>query len=221
MIVTMTGSTGPKDQVEAGPRAQATARNAEDLALLAGWQAGDARAGDALVRHYAPHLVRFFADKVADCEVDDLVQQAWEALLHARDRFAAREDGPVGEGEPITASFRAYLYGTARFVLFAHLRRRVRAAAFDPEVSSLEDLAPSPSRQASAHAKLARLATALRKLPLDLQILLELRYAQEMTSAEIAAIYGIPKGTAKSRLRVAKQRLDAQLVRMGMQPAPD
>lgn len=220
MLAAMTGTTGPKDQVEDGPRAQATARNEEDLALLAAWQAGDARAGDGLIRHYAPHMRRFFADKVADHEVDDLLQQTWEALLHARDRFAAREDG-AAEGEPIMASFRAYLYGTARFVLFAQLRRRAKAAAFDPEVSSLEDLAPSPSRQASAHAKLARLATALRKLPIDLQILLELRYAQEMTSAEIAAIYGIPKGTAKSRLRVAKQKLDAQLVRMGLQPAPD
>ena len=42
-----------------------------------------------------------------------------------------------------------------------------------------------------------------------------------MTSAEIAVVYAIPRNTAKSRLRVAKQRLDAQLVRMGLAPAPD
>lgn len=221
MLAAMT--TRPEDQVPPGPRAQASARNAEDLALLAAWQAGDARAGDGLVRYYTPHVVRFFADKVADFEVDDLVQQTWEALLHARDRFVAADE-PAAAGEPgerIAASFRAYLYGTARFVLFAFFRRRARAAAFDPEISALEDLAPSPSRQASAHAKLVRLSAALRKLPIDLQILLELRYAQEMTSAEIAAIYGIPRGTAKSRLRLAKQRLDAQLARMGLAPAPD
>lgn len=221
----MTKPTRPEDQVAEGPRAAAMARNAEDLALLAAWRAGDARAGDALVRHYGPHVVRFFADKVRDFEVDDLAQQTWEALIHARDRFVVPGE-PVTAGaspgapEPISASFRAYLYGTARFVLFAHFRRRARAAQFDPGLSSLEDLSPSPSRQASAHAKLERLAAALRKLPLDLQILLELRYAQEMTSAEIAAVYEIPRNTAKSRLRVAKERLDAQLARMGLGPAP-
>ena len=193
-----------------GPRAAAMARNDEDLTLLAAWQGGDARAGDGLVRHYGAAVARFFAEKVRDFEVDDLVQQTWEAMIQARDRFAA-------DGEAL-ASFRAYLYGTARLVLFGHFRKKARAQQFDPGVSSLEDLAPSPSAMASAHVKLARLATALRKLPLEMQVLLELRYGQEMTSAEIAAVHGIPRNTAKTRLRVAKQRLDAQLTRMGMAP---
>lgn len=217
----MTTPSRPQDPSGEGPRAAAQARNAEDLALLAAWRGGDARAGDALVRHYAPHLTRFFADKIHDFEVDDLVQQTWEALIHARDRFVVPgEPATPAAGEPIEASFRAYLYGTARFVLFAHFRRRARAAQFDPNLSSIEDLSPSPSRQASAHARIERLAAALRKLPLDMQILLELRYAQEMTSAEIAAAYEIPRNTAKSRLRTAKERLDAQLARMGLAPAP-
>jgi RNA polymerase sigma-70 factor (ECF subfamily) len=209
-------STGDVNENPAGPRAEAMARNDADLALLAAWQLADARAGDALVRHYGPHVRRFFADKVRDFEVDDLVQQTWEAMVQARDRLA----GGDGEGGPGIASFRAYLYGAARLVLFGHFRRLRKAQQFDPGVSSLEDLAPSASAQVSAHAKLERLFAALRKLPLDLQILLELRYAHEMTSAEIATAHGIPQGTAKSRLRVAKQRLDAQLLRMGLAPAP-
>ncbi len=206
-----------------GPRAAAQARNPEDLALLTAWQAGDARAGDTLVRQYSAQVVRFFADKVQPFEVDDLAQQTWEALIHARDRFTVTASGVAGDnGEAsISASFRAYLYGTARFVLFGHFRRRARAAQFDPAVSSLEDLAPSPSRHMSVHLKLERLGTALRKLPLEMQVLLELRYAHEMTSAEIAVIHGIPPGTAKSRLRLAKQRLDAQLARLGMASLPD
>lgn len=195
-----------------GPRAEAMARNDEDLALLAAWQAGDVRAGDQLARQYAGPVARFFAEKVREHEVDDLVQQTWEAMIHARDRFAA-------EGEAM-ASFRAYLYGTARLVLFGFFRKKVRAQQFDPGVSALEDLSPSPSQQMSMHVKLTRLATALRKLPLEMQILLELRYGHEMTSAEIAAVHGIPRNTAKTRLRVAKQRLDAQLVRMGLAPIP-
>lgn len=101
-------------------------------------------------------MLRFFADKVQPFEVDDLAQQTWEALIHARDRFAT----PAATGSPasdraISASFRAYLYGTARFVLFGHLRRRARAAQFDPSVSSLKDLSPSPSQHMSAHLKLS------------------------------------------------------------------
>lgn len=209
-----------RDEHGPGPRAAAQARNPEDLALLAAWQAGDARAGDALVRQYSAQVVRFFAEKVQPFEVDDLAQQTWEALIHARDRFTATAAGDAGDAS-ISASFRAYLYGTARFVLFGHFRRRARAAQFDPAVSSLEDLAPSPSRHMSVHLKLERLATALRKLPLEQQVLLELRYAHEMTSAEIAVIHGIPPGTAKSRLRLAKQRLDAQLARLGLASLPE
>ncbi len=219
----MTSPSGPAD-ASPGPRAQALARNTEDLELLAAWKAGDARAGDALARQYSAQVVRFFADKVQGSEVDDLVQQTWEAMIHARDRFAptvlVEGDGPA-EPAPSLASFRAYLYGAARLVLFGHFRRRTRAQQFDPSVSSLADLSPSPSQQMSVNAKVARLEEALRKLPLELQILLELRYAHEMTSAEIATIHGIPQGTAKSRLRVAKQRLDAQLARMGLGPAAD
>jgi len=206
-------TAGPREPAPGAARAEALARNEADLALLAGWRGGDARAGDALVRHYGPQVRRFFADKVRDFEVDDLAQQTWEAMVQARDRLG-------GDEGPGIASFRAYLYGAARLVLFGHFRRLRKAQQFDPSVSSLEDLAPSPSAQVSAHAKLERLFAALRKLPLDLQILLELRYAQEMTSAEIATVHGIPQGTAKSRLRVAKQRLDAQLLRMGLAPAP-
>jgi len=208
-----------------GPRAQAQARNADDLALLAAWQAGDPRAGDTLARLYSAQVVRFFAEKVRDFEVDDLVQQTWEAMIHARDRFAPTlysdpEMEASAPSAPSIASFRAYLYGTARMVLYGHFRQRTKAQQFDPGVSALEDLAPSPSRQMSAYAKLEQLAAALRKLPLDVQVLLELRYALEMTSTEIATIHGIPPGTVKSRLRVAKQRLDAQLARMGLPPAP-
>lgn len=210
-------SAADADETTAGPRAEAMARSDADLALLAAWQRGDARAGDALVRHYGPQVRRFFADKVRDFEVDDLVQQTWEAMVQARDRLGAAVAGEEGPG---IASFRAYLYGAARLVLFGHFRRLRKAQQFDPGISSLEDLAPSPSAQVSAQAKLERLFAALRKLPLELQILLELRYAHEMTSAEIATAHGIPQGTAKSRLRVAKQRLDAQLLRMGMAPAP-
>jgi len=212
---------GPEDPAES-PRARAIASNADDLALLAAWQAGDARAGDTLARQYSAQVVRFFADKVRDFEVDDLVQQTWEAMIHARDRFAPTlyGDATMEADAPSMASFRAYLYGTARMVLYGHFRQRTKAKQFDPGVSSLEDLAPSPSRQVSAYAKLERLGEALRKLPLEVQVLLELRYAHEMTSSEIATIHGIPRGTVKSRLRVAKQRLDAQLARMGLPPAP-
>ena len=52
---------------------------------------------------------------------------------------------------------------------------------------------------------------ALRRIPIDLQLVLELSYWEELSSAEIADVVGVPVGTVKSRVRRAREQLDAQL----------
>ena len=53
----------------------------------------------------------------------------------------------------------------------------------------------------------AGLLDALRRIPLELQILLELHYWEAMTTEEIAEALGVPLGTVRGRLQRGRARL--------------
>jgi RNA polymerase sigma factor (sigma-70 family) len=179
---------------------------ASDLELLRAWRHGDAGAGNALCRRYQVGVRRLFAAKVADQDVEELVQQTWLALTRARER--------IDESEVPIRSFRAYLFGVARHVLVAHYRRRARAVAFDPEVDTLGSVEPSLSRQLSQQRHAAWVQVALHSLPLDLQLLAEGRYVEDLSSPELAEAFGIPEGTVRSRLHRARRLLGEAMRRL-------
>ena len=52
---------------------------------------------------------------------------------------------------------------------------------------------------------------ALRRLPVDLQLVVELHYWEDHSTAEIAALLELAQGTVKSRLRRAREALEADL----------
>jgi RNA polymerase sigma-70 factor (ECF subfamily) len=72
---------------------------------------------------------------------------------------------------------------------------------------SLADLGTSPSAVVARRNDRALLLDALRRIPVQLQIALELHYWEDMSTAEIAAALEIPHGTAKSTLRRAREHL--------------
>ena len=55
------------------------------------------------------------------------------------------------------------------------------------------------------------LAAAIRHIPLDLQIVLELHYWEELTTAQMAEALDIPVGTVRSRMRRARELLQARM----------
>lgn len=168
------------------------------------WTGGDAGAGRQLSRRMLPVLRSFFASKILAADVEDLVQQVWLELGETIRRRKLPE---------LTASVRAYLLGIARHVLFRHLSRRTRDERIDPVTSSIAVLEPSLSQAVGRQLQAQRMLRALHRLPLDIQVLLELRYVQELTTPEIAVLYEIPDGTAKSRLARARRLLDDELKR--------
>ena len=114
---------------------------ATDFELIDAWTSGDAAAARELLDRYIAPLYRFFHDKV-DGPIEDFVQDTLAACVAGRDRF--RRD----------SSFRSYLFGTARHVLWQHLKRkRVRGEPLDIERSSLHELGPSPSTVAARKAE--------------------------------------------------------------------
>jgi len=176
-----------------------------DHELLARWGNDDSVAGSELFARYFRGLFRFFATKVDD-EVDDLVQSTLLDCVKYRERLRAADN------------FKAYLYTVARRRLYRHLSA-TRAQGIDFGVSSIIDLGGSPSSIVARHAEEQTLVRSLRTLPVELQVLLELHYWEDMTVDDAAQVLELPLGTAKSRLRRARKLLREKL---GIDPsAPD
>lgn len=167
-----------------------------DIELLDRWRDGDSTAGDALLQRHFDSLCTFFANKVGD-ECEELVQRSLLACIEKRDQF--RE----------ASSFRTFLFGIARFELYNHFRScRVAGRWGVFSETSAYDLSPTPSQIVAARAEQRILLDALRRIPLDLQVALELRYWEQLRTGEMAEVLGVPVGTVKSRLRRGKEKLE-------------
>jgi RNA polymerase sigma-70 factor (ECF subfamily) len=129
----------------------------------------------------------------------DLMQQTLLACVEGRARF--RRD----------ASFRTYLYQTARYQLYAYYRKRNRESGHDPAITGLPDSASSPSRVLARRQDERMLLEALRRMPMDDQIVLELSFWEDLTGREIAEVLGSPEGTVRGRLARATERLRREM----------
>lgn len=180
--------------------------SADDQALLTSWQAGDEAAGAELFRRYYPSILRFFRSKVGP-QAPDLVQRCFLGCLEARAR--------VREG----AQFRSFLFGVARNVLLMHFRgsRRDREH-LDFTQRSAEDLGASPTSLIAREEEANLLLQALRSIPLEYQIVLELYYWEGLNAREIADIDDTPEPTIRTRLRRAKLRLEERLTSLAAAP---
>ena len=172
---------------------------ASDQKLLHAWRAGDRRAGSELFARHFDGVYRFFLNKV-DGGVEDLVQRTFVACVEGRDRF--REE----------ASFRTYLFAIAHNLLKVHLRTTARSRRQDFERDSLVDLGAGPPTIVGACEEERLVVHALRKIPIESQVLLELFYWEDLGVADIAVAMDVPVGTAATRLRRARQLLEAEMV---------
>jgi len=167
----------------------------DDEALLGAWADGDDAAGEALLLRHFDALHRFFRTKAPD-DYEDLIQTTMLECVRSKHRF--RGD----------CSFRGFLLGVARNCLLHHFRSRFRDRLdFDASRSSVADLDPRPSTLAARNAEQHRLFEAMRRIPVDLQIVLELHYWEDMGTRELATALELPQGTVKSRLRRAREAL--------------
>ncbi|WP_434417447.1 RNA polymerase sigma factor [Nannocystis pusilla] len=181
---------------------------ADDGALLTAWRSGDRGAGKQLFERYYDSIARFFRGKI-DHGSDDFVQEVFAACVAGSDRLRA------------AASFRSYLFAIAHNVLRDHFRRRARVAETVDigEEATLQDLSPGVSTLRAEAEDQRLLLEALRRIPLNYQVIIELRFWESMTTAEIAEVLRTPHPTARSRLRRALELLEAALDRLGEAPA--
>ncbi len=184
---------------------------ARDWELLRGWQDGDQKAGTQLVQHYFPLISRFFVNKVSNPEdASELVSDTFLACTKGKDR--------IREG----ASFRSYLFAIAMNQLRLYLRKKKKLSREREdfaEIIAADTLGPSMTSMMMQQRESQLIVQGLRTLPMDHQIVLELNLFESLSTAEIGELLGIPQGTVKSRMRLARNRLSKYIERAAKDPA--
>jgi RNA polymerase sigma factor (sigma-70 family) len=180
----------------------------EDEELLRRWLGGDRDAGNDLVRRHFTAVYRFFQRRIPPAEAEDLTQRTFEVLLEKDVAYEGR------------GTFRAFLFGIARNQLLMHLRKEGRKA--DREIA-VDGTHPgpsfSPSGQVAAKQEQKVLLRAMRMLPIDHQIALEMFYWEGMSNAEVATVLDVRPTTITTRLWRARDLIRDALSRMDVTDA--
>jgi RNA polymerase sigma-70 factor (ECF subfamily) len=102
------------------------------------------------------------------------------------------------------------LFAIANNILRNHYRSR-RRDRIDLDEVSAHDLGPGPSTIMAKVREQQLLLESLRRIPIDLQVILELYYWEDMTAKAIAEIVGDSEYTVRNRLRRGKELLRRQM----------
>jgi RNA polymerase sigma-70 factor (ECF subfamily) len=168
-----------------------------EIELLYAWRAGDRDAGDALMRAYYPRVHGFFRLRVPDA-AEDLTQRTFLACTEARDRVMA-------------TSFRAYVFGAARKLLYKHIASNERRAKMATFRMPLPQSVITPSGVVALRQEHWLLLRALEQLTLEQQVVIALHYVEGMRAREIGEAMDVPVSTITTRLSRAREALRRQV----------
>lgn len=154
----------------------------------------DSSDGNILFQEYAESVYQFFRDKVGG-EEDKLMQATFLEVDRRRDP------------QPTGGSFRAYLFSIARDQLYQHLRQLAGDANLDFSITPLATLMPSPTTVMAKDEHQAKLKIALRRIPLQQELAIELHYWQDMRAGELAQVFDVSEPGARLLLHRARHAL--------------
>lgn len=179
-------------------RASADEQNWTAL-LLAVRDQQDKVAFAALFRHFAPRVKGFLMKSGMSAALAEECAQDVLATLWQKSHLF----------DPTRASVATWVFTIAR-------NRRIDAArrAARPEPEDLPwgpEAEPDQQEALEMAQETERLGAALALLPEAQRALIEKAYFGELTHTEIAVETGLPMGTIKSRIRLALDKLRAQL----------
>ncbi len=178
-----------------------------DFELLESWRGGDKSAGNELFERHFDSIQRFFRNKVGPERLEDLIQQTFLILIEKKHDF--RGD----------SSFRTYLFAVAHNVLRNAFRSYKRNAdRFDFGTVSVHDIGPGPATMVAKQQDKQILLQALRHIPVDFQVVLELYYWEHMEAKELAEVLELPIGTVRSRIRLGKEKLEKAIAELAASP---
>jgi len=185
--------------------ADVKAAEAGDALTIACLAAGDDDAlADAFDR-FGPSVYRAAMNVLGQgSAAQDVVQDVFVDLWSHPERF-----------DPAAGTLRGFLVLLARRrsvdILRSELRRIARQERHHRLVPTPRP--PSPCEQVTDADAANAVRTAVSMLPEGQRRVVELAYFQGLSCREVARIAGIPEGTAKSRLRLARAKLESALDR--------
>lgn len=168
-------------------------------------------------------LAQEFEQRLADCptlayrvalgvlrntaEAEDVAQ---EAMLRAYRNFHRLRDRD---------RFRAWLVRTAWRLALDRIRSAGRRERREMAVSEERGAETGVEGVIATREFERKLAAALDELPEKLRIAIVLAAIEGYDTREVAKLIGVPEGTVKSRLHLARKRLAASLRSAGVSPA--
>jgi RNA polymerase sigma factor (sigma-70 family) len=177
--------------------------DADDFDLLAAWRGGSTRAAELLTRRHYASIRRFF-DLRAPGVADDLTQQTFLGAVEAKDGFRG------------ASSFRTFLFAIAHKQLLRQLRDGTpRVQRFGTGSEPATSLSMIAVRQQEHQL----LMMALAQLPVELQLICELYYWEDMRTAAIGEVLELNPSTVTSRLARARELLGEHIEAM-TRPGP-
>jgi len=178
-------------------------RPAADQQLIERARAGDGSAFSQLVQQHQQLAFRTAYLILGDtAEAEDAAQEAFLKAYHALARF--RSDAP----------FRPWLLEIVANQARNQRRAAGRRAQLALRAADLSDgeLAPGPELAVLQHEQRQRLLRAVESLREAERLAVAGRYFLNLSEAELAALLGCPRGTVKSRLARALDRLRQRLL---------
>jgi RNA polymerase sigma-70 factor, ECF subfamily len=170
----------------------------DDHALAAAAQA-DPRQFHALYERYAGRVFGYILVRVQDRPTaEDLTAQVFLKALENIDRY-----------QP-TGAFAAWIFTIASNATRSYFRKNAANIQMDESLDAMIDDIDLP-QQLDLSDELARLASLVARLDEDRRELLRLRYASELTYAEIGEVVGKTEGSVKMALHRLLHDLQAKM----------
>jgi RNA polymerase sigma-70 factor, ECF subfamily len=152
-------------------------------------QQGDQRAFDVIYDRFADSLFRYVYARCGNATVaEDLIGDLWVRVVERLETFRV----PPSGGEQ---AFTAWLYRIAYNLAIDSFRRKDSGnAQLDPDIS---DRDPSPDERAVSGEERRELHAAIERLTPDQREVVLLRFIEERSNAEVAALTGRSEGAVK------------------------
>jgi RNA polymerase sigma-70 factor (ECF subfamily) len=190
--------------VSAGPASEDRLGAMTDEEIVALLAAGHQDALQTLHRRLAPlvfHIARRSLEAPAAEEItQDVFLKVWQK---------------ASSFDPAKGSFRTWILRIAQRRVINELRDRTRRPKLDVgSEASLADVAaadPCPEDQMWAQFRKAAIQRAVSALPPEQGQALRLAFFQDLSHEQVARFLEVPLGTAKSRIRLALEKLNTPL----------
>jgi len=164
--------------------------------LVSKYQEGDEDALRQLIRCFHPKLKKsvYMATRHR-ASVDDLVQECWYSIIPKLDSLTLKISF---EAWALTIARRRAIdwirHQQALRKQAGHLKEAARTQVLNDEASEKEE-------------KLNEIRVGIQQLPISQRIVLTMFYLENLSLSEISSVLDVSKGTVKSRLFYAREKL--------------